>query len=287
MVIKHNIAAENAARYLGKNTGKLSKSLEKLSSGYKINRAGDNAAGLAVSEKMRTQIAGIKQAVSNAQDGISMVQTFEGALEETHQILNRIKTLATQSANGTYSDDTDRAAIELEYEQLVKELDDIADTDFNGLSVLNNDGAAKIIPGEDRFDSSEYKDYTRVSIAGKDVDIYSKNVGYFDIGFAAYKDYADDIALNDGSGSIGERLPGGDKLYNSDEINEALTILTNDLGMEEITVVFDGELDFDAFLEGGVARYFYVRSPEFTGNPDFGNPPVKDTVIYEIGRVHV
>jgi flagellin-like hook-associated protein FlgL len=142
MVVRHNLAAENALRYDGTNKSKLGKSLEKLSSGFKINRAGDNAAGLAVSEKMRTQLRGIEQAVNNAQDGISMVQTFEGALTESHNILMRMKTLAAQSANGTYDDQVDRAAIELEYEQLCKELDDISETDFNGVRVLNVDGTS-------------------------------------------------------------------------------------------------------------------------------------------------
>jgi flagellin-like hook-associated protein FlgL len=146
MVVQHNLSAENALRNNGYNTGGLSKSLEKLSSGFKINRAGDNAAGLAVSEKMRAQLRGIEQAVNNAQDGISMVQTFEGALTESHNILNRIKTLAAQSANGTYDDQVDRAAIELEYEQLIQELDDISDTDFNGVRVLNLDGAGSAAP---------------------------------------------------------------------------------------------------------------------------------------------
>jgi flagellin len=141
MVISHNLTADNALRYNNMNTSKLSKSFEKLASGFKINRAGDNAAGLAVSEKMRAQLRGIEQAVNNAQDGISMVQTFEGALTETHNILRRIKTLAAQSANGTYDDQVDRAAIELEYEQLISELDDIAGTDFNGVKVL--DGSAR------------------------------------------------------------------------------------------------------------------------------------------------
>jgi flagellin len=144
MVIQHNIAAQNAGRYLKTNTGKLSKSLEKLSSGYTINRAGDNAAGLAVSEKMRAQIAGLDQSVNNAQDGISMIQTYEGALTESHNILMRMKHLSAQSANGTYTDETDRAAIELEYEQLAEELDDIADTDFNNIKML--DGSAGLTP---------------------------------------------------------------------------------------------------------------------------------------------
>ncbi len=137
MVVQHNMTAINANRYLGINNTKLGKSLEKLSSGYAINRAGDNAAGLAVSEKMRSQIAGMTQGVKNAQDGISMVQTFEGALTETDSILQRMKTLATQAANGTYDDGVDRAALELEFNQLKDEIDQIADTDFNGVVALN------------------------------------------------------------------------------------------------------------------------------------------------------
>ena len=137
MVVQHNITAMNANRYFGINNKKLSKSLEKLSSGYAINRAGDNAAGLAVSEKMRSQIAGMTQAVKNAQDGISMVQTYEGALTETDSILQRMKTLATQIANGGYDDPVDRTAAQQEFYQLNDELDQIADTDYNGVVVLN------------------------------------------------------------------------------------------------------------------------------------------------------
>ena len=137
MVVQHNLSAMNAQRYYGINNSGLSKSLEKLSSGYAINRAGDNAAGLAVSEKMRAQISGLTQASKNAQDGISMVQTFEGALTETDSILQRMRSLAVQSANGSYQDDVDREAIQLEYDQLNDELNQIADTDFNGVIVLN------------------------------------------------------------------------------------------------------------------------------------------------------
>jgi flagellin len=111
--------------------------MERLSSGYRINRAADDAAGLAVSEKMRSQIAGLNQAVSNAADGRNMLDTFDGALGETQKILNRMKTLATQASNGTYDDHIDRAAIELEYEELLEELNDISDTDFNGRKMLD------------------------------------------------------------------------------------------------------------------------------------------------------
>ncbi len=142
MVVQHNMTAINANRYLGMNNTKLGKSLEKLSSGYAINRAGDNAAGLAVSEKMRSQIAGMTQGVKNAQDGISMIQTYEGALTETDSILQRMKTLATQAANGTYDEGVDRAAIQLEFDQLKDEINQIADTDFNGVVLLNGGSMA-------------------------------------------------------------------------------------------------------------------------------------------------
>ena len=137
MVVQHNMNAINAYNRLNANVAGLKKASEKLASGYRINRAGDDAAGLAISEKMRSQIRGLNQAVRNSQDGINMIQTFEGAAQETHNILQRMKELASESANGTYDNATDRAAIELEFQQLNDELNQIADTDFNGTIVLN------------------------------------------------------------------------------------------------------------------------------------------------------
>ncbi len=137
MVVQHNMNAINSYNKLNANVAGMKKSSEKLSSGYRINRAGDDAAGLAVSEKMRSQIKGLNQAIRNSQDGINMIQTFEGAAQETHSILQRMKELATQSANGTYDNATDRAAIQLEFNQLNDELNQIADTDYNGTIVLN------------------------------------------------------------------------------------------------------------------------------------------------------
>lgn len=178
MVVQHNLTAINANRYFGINNTKLSKSLEKLSSGYAINRAGDNAAGLAVSEKMRAQISGINQGVKNAQDGISMVQTFEGALTETDSILQRMRTLATQSANGTYQDDVDREAIQLEFDQLNDELNQIADTDFNGVVVLNGGEMAdglKAVNGEFNYADAK-RDAQQVGSAGGFVTNISKDM---------------------------------------------------------------------------------------------------------------
>lgn len=143
MRINHNIAALNTYRQLTGNTSATSKSLEKLSSGLRINRAGDDAAGLAISEKMRGQIRGLDQASSNASDGISLIQTAEGALNETHSILQRMRELAVQSANDTNTD-ADRAEIQKEIDQLTKEIDRIAtDTEFNTQKLLNGDKAIK------------------------------------------------------------------------------------------------------------------------------------------------
>ncbi len=143
MRIQHNIMAMNAYRNLSKNNGGLSKNLEKLSSGYRINRAGDDAAGLAISEKMRAQIAGLDQAQKNAQSGINLVQTAEGALTEVHDMLNRMVTLSTQAANGTYSA-TDRDKIQAEINSLTDEIDRIADnSNFNGTKLLDGSLAAK------------------------------------------------------------------------------------------------------------------------------------------------
>jgi flagellin len=130
--------AMNAYRNYNNNTSALSGNLEKLSSGYKINRAGDDAAGLAISEKMRAQISGLDQAQSNVKDGISLVKTGEGALQEVQDMLNRMVTLATQSANGTYDNETDRAALQKEVDQLKSEIDRIADSsNFNGIALLD------------------------------------------------------------------------------------------------------------------------------------------------------
>ena len=138
MRIQHNIMAMNAYRNYNNNTSALSKNLEKLSSGYKINRAGDDAAGLAISEKMRAQITGLKAASKNVKDGVSLVKTAEGALQEVHDMLNRMDSLATQSANGTYDDAVDRDNLQKEVEALTKEINRIADsTNFNGKKLLD------------------------------------------------------------------------------------------------------------------------------------------------------
>lgn len=137
MRINNNVSALNAWRNLYLNDTSLTKSMEKLSSGYRINRAGDDAAGLAISEKMRAQISGLNMAIKNAQDGISLIQTAEGALNEQQVIIRRIRDLAVQAANDTNTND-DRANLQDEVTQLLKELDRIATTtQFNGMTLLS------------------------------------------------------------------------------------------------------------------------------------------------------
>ena len=140
MVVQHNMQAMNANRMLNITTGAQSKSTEKLSSGYRINRAADDAAGLTISEKMRKQIRGLDQASTNAQDGVSSVQTAEGALTEVHSMLQRMNELAVQAANGTNSKESDRQAIQDEIDQLTTEIDRVAETTkFNEIYLLKGD----------------------------------------------------------------------------------------------------------------------------------------------------
>ena len=143
MVVQHNMQAMNANRMLNITTGAQSKSTEKLSSGYRINRAADDAAGLTISEKMRKQIRGLDQASTNAQDGVSSVQTAEGALTEVHSMLQRMNELAVQAANGTNSKESDRQAIQDEIDQLTTEIDRVAETTkFNEIYLLKGDNAS-------------------------------------------------------------------------------------------------------------------------------------------------
>ena len=188
MVVQHNMQAANANRMLNVTTGQQAKSTEKLSSGYRINRAADDAAGLTISEKMRKQIKGLDRASTNAEDGVSAVQTAEGALTEVHSMLQRMNELATQSANGTNSN-TDRKAIQDEIDQLTTEIDRVSETTkFNETYLLKGDGAEKAhnvnahdagLDGVTLTDKGDEVDVTlktlnagdKVSIAGKNYTI--------------------------------------------------------------------------------------------------------------------
>lgn len=193
MRIQHNIMAMNSYRNYSSNTSALSKNLEKLSSGYKINRAGDDAAGLAISEKMRAQISGLEQAQSNAKSGINLVQTAEGALTEVHSMLNRMVTLADQSANGTYDNETDRANLQKEVSQLKSEINRIADSsNFNGINLLDGslsaNGTSASVPeitGLDTTTTAATKFTTQTAnfadgTSGVDKGILSMTVNYTD-----------------------------------------------------------------------------------------------------------
>ena len=160
MVVQHNLTAMNSNRMLGINTATQAKSTEKLSSGYKINRAADDAAGLAISEKMRKQIRGLTQASANAQDGISTVQTAEGALTEVHDMLQRMNELAVKAANGTESE-SDRTAIQQEIDQLTTEIDRVAETTkFNETYLLKGDSSAA------KTASYSYKTFNGAAVDG-------------------------------------------------------------------------------------------------------------------------
>ena len=180
MRIQNNIMAMNAHRSLGLNNNATSKSLEKLSSGFKINRAGDDAAGLAISEKMRAQIKGLETAQANANDGISLIQTAEGALTEVHSMLNRMTELATKSANGTMQNAVDRAALQSEFTSLNSEIDRISSaTNFNGITLLNGDltTTALTLQVGDTSDAFQQVEVTVGDMSASGLGISAVNLG--------------------------------------------------------------------------------------------------------------
>ena len=221
MVVQHNMQAANANRMLNITTGAQSKSTEKLSSGYRINRAADDAAGLSISEKMRKQIRGLDKASSNAEDGVSSVQTAEGALTEVHSMLQRMNELATQSANGTNST-TDRKAIQDEIDQLTTEIDRVAETTkFNETYLLKGDNGTKTVnmkahdaglkgtltdngDGTATFVMDELKDGDSVSIGGKNYTIGSSKTDVETVFTNKIKKVGDSFELNGKTISIVE-----------------------------------------------------------------------------------
>ena len=224
MVVQHNMQAANANRMLNITTSAQSKSTEKLSSGYRINRAADDAAGLSISEKMRKQIRGLDKASSNAEDGVSAVQTAEGALTEVHSMLQRMNELATQAANGTNSKDTDRKAIQDEIDQLTTEIDRVSETTkFNETYLLKGDGtkgsktvnahdaglAGKLsnsVDGKTTFTADALSIGDKVKIAGTEYNIvdsskaadYQSVKEYADAATATPADYKGDKLIRDG-----------------------------------------------------------------------------------------
>lgn len=252
MRIQHNIMAMSAYRNYTNNVSAMKKNLEKLSSGYKINRAGDDAAGLAISEKMRAQITGLETAQKNAKDGISLVQTAEGALTEVHDMLNRMVTLATQSANGTYDDTTDRAQLQKELDQLRSEINRIADSsNFNGIKLLNGEMDGTGATSETVFTAatvmslSDIKDGQQVNTTpqkGK----YSIDFKQAVLSNTSTADATISFHLTNGS-SVAITLTAGSSLEGKDLANAILDALdgaSGDLG-GNVTALGDGQVQID------------------------------------------
>lgn len=224
MIIQHNMTAANTSRQLGITTGNLQKSAEKLSSGYRINRAGDDAAGLSISEKMRGQIRGLEQGSTNAQDGISLIQTAEGALNETHSIIQRMRELTVQAANDTNASE-DRDAISKEMKQLTTEITRIAnETEFNTKKLLNTTTSFNFQVGANsgqKIDVSMKKMLASslgVSNAAQNVSTHAVATAYLDTLDAALKQVSD---FRSDLGAVQNRLE--HTIANADNTAENLT----------------------------------------------------------------
>jgi len=215
MIVQHNLTAMNANRQLGISTSALAKSTEKLSSGYRINRAADDAAGLAISEKMRSQIRGLDQASTNASDGISMIQTAEGALNESHSILQRMRELCVQAANGTETDE-DRGNIQDEIEQLQEELDRIAsDTEFNEMKLLDGSLSASSVGGTESGPKYGVYDDTLKAFVTSDIEEVTVNI-------AADAAVGGESAIWDGNGKDLTIHLASNMTYTQSEIDELI-----------------------------------------------------------------
>ena len=280
MVVQHNMQAANANRMLNVTTSAQSKSTEKLSSGYKINRAADDAAGLTISEKMRKQIRGLDQASTNAQDGVSSVQTAEGALTEVHSMLQRMNELATQSANGTNSN-TDRKAIQDEIDQLTTEIDRVSETTkFNETYLLKGDGADKAhnvnahdagLDGVTLTDKGDEVEVTLKTLnAGDKVSIAGKN---YTIG--ATKDEAKELYKN---AKVGEKVTVGGTTY------EIAAATNADKGQISITDL-DGKIDKGTTVEYGNKKVHVVD--ETTGIDDNDSSIITAAKAYELETAEI
>lgn len=228
MIINHNIPAMNTHRQLSINTSNTSKNIEKLSSGLRINRAGDDAAGLAISEKMRGQIRGLDQASRNAQDGISLIQTAEGALNETHSILQRMREISNQSANGTNTD-TDRNALQDEMNQLTSEVNRIGNTtEFNTQKILNG--------GIGSGESDKLTQATSATVKGADLGTNAISIG------AGAKITVDGQTFDVGALTIGSASSSAAE--NAAELKEKLGALTS--GGRKLSDLLDIKVSGDA-----------------------------------------
>ncbi len=243
MRIQHNIMAMSAYRNYTNNTSALAKNLEKLSSGYRINRAGDDAAGLAISEKMRAQITALGTAQKNVKDGISLVKTAEGATQEVHDMLNRMVDLATQSANGTYQDKVDREAIEQEFNALKTEIDRIADSsNFNGIKLLDGSLSKAGKPaGVTGLTPSQIHDNTGAAVAAEAGEYTLDLTGWTATADAALASSANVLTLSVGGVDI--------KFNAAAAIASGSAITVGDLELADTSVTLGG-LKFTASIDG-------------------------------------
>ena len=255
MVVQHNMQAANANRMLNVTTGQQAKSTEKLSSGYRINRAADDAAGLTISEKMRKQIKGLDRASTNAQDGVSAVQTAEGALTEVHSMLQRMNELATQSANGTNST-TDRKAIQDEIDQLTTEIDRVSETTkFNETYLLKGDSKSA---AKSNFMKSGYTLPAALASEGsttKDIDTADKLKAALAAGTKIYKEASANAGDKQDASKIA--VNGTDyayvtKLYDADGKQVSADNIINSKKADGTTTA-DKYYTTDAGAAGGIA----------------------------------
>ena len=280
MVVQHNMQAANANRMLNVTTSAQSKSTEKLSSGYRINRAADDAAGLTISEKMRKQIKGLDRASTNAEDGVSAVQTAEGALTEVHSMLQRMNELATQSANGTNSN-TDRKAIQDEIDQLTTEIDRVSETTkFNETYLLKGDGAEKEhnvnahdagLDGVTLTDKGDEVEVTLKTLnAGDKISIAGKN---YTIG--ATTDEAKELYKN---AKVGEKVTVGGTTY---EIAAATNADKGQISKTDL----DGKIDKGKTVEYGNKKVHVVDKT--TGIDDNDSSIITAAKAYELETAEI
>ena len=254
MRIQHNIMAMSAYRNYTNNVSAMKKNLEKLSSGYKINRAGDDAAGLAISEKMRAQITGLETAQKNAKDGISLVQTAEGALTEVHDMLNRMVELATQSANGTYEDTTDRAQLQKEVNQLRSEINRIADSsNFNGIKLLDG-SMSSAAGGAKDVELTKVHDNTGAAVAAEN--------GEYKLDLAEWTAKAGAAIASSATVATIKFAGQTIALQAADDIAAGATITKGDLELAAaLTSISLADLAFDIDLTNGVLKLTGTAAP--------------------------
>ena len=282
MVVQHNMQAANANRMLNVTTGQQAKSTEKLSSGYRINRAADDAAGLTISEKMRKQIKGLDRASTNAEDGVSAVQTAEGALTEVHSMLQRMNELATQSANGTNSN-TDRKAIQDEIDQLTTEIDRVSETTkFNETYLLKGDGADKAhnvnahdagIDGVTLTDKGDTVEVTLKELkAGDKISIAGKN---YTIG-----------ATVDQAKKLYDGIANGNKITvdgTTYELADATDAAKGQISKNDL----DGLIDKGTTVEYGNKKAYVINDTVTTGIDDNDSSVVTVAKAYELESAEI